>query len=416
MMLLFTILISYTFTRLRKLSFNMKHIVLEPLAIESQENDHVRSCIIRRVDDGAQVDEKKLWFQFSKSIEPPEDKDCDSYLLAVLMDAMGEGRDIIVKGSVSFGLLSNLTEYQAAWNKWLPDIYSIIDIKVDAAKENGHPVSGTICAFSGGVDSMFSVWRHSQGKNSYRSQNIKLCSLVHGFDIPLPDTAAFDNVTQNAITALYDIGIKIGPIKTNYREISRAKWIYAHAAALVAALANFKKVAGTCLIGSGFAYNYIVTPWGSTPITDFLLSSDDFIVIHDGASHTRTEKVKEISEWKVGIANLRVCWQGAMKDRNCGKCEKCVRTKLCFLASGRPIPCCFDDADIDFKGILLKNDYIRGEWKQIIDYANRNGVKGAWLKEAKKVIKKKRMTDLILPKGGSIRLAAKNIRKKIKRH
>lgn len=343
---------------------------------------------------------------------PPEEKDCDSYLLAVIMDAMAEGRDIVVNGSVSLGLLGNLVEYQSAWNKWLPETYSIIDIKVDSVRENERPVSGAICAFSGGVDSMFSVWRHSQGKNSYRSKNIKLCTLVHGFDIPLQNTAAFSNVTQRAITTLDDIGIEIMPIKTNYREISCANWEYAHATALVATLANFKSVAGTCIVGSTYPYNYLTIPWGSTPIVDFLLSSDDFVVIHDGASHTRTEKVDMISEWKEGIENLRVCWEGDLKDSNCGKCEKCVRTKLNFLAIGRPLPNCFDkddDARIDFKSIVLKHDGVRGDWKQIIDYANRNGIKDAWVQEAKKVIKRKPKIDLFFPKGSIRRLIVKNI-------
>jgi len=385
----------------------MKLLILEPLAIESQGSDYVRRCSINRVDGDTPVGKNELWFQFSKSISPPEDKDCDSYLLAIIMDAMTEGRDIIVKGSVSLRLLSNLIEYQSAWNKWLPEIYSIIDIKVKSTRENERPLSGAICAFSGGVDSMFSVWRNSQGKNSYRSQNIKLCTLVHGFDIPLQDTAAFSNVSKSAITTLNDIGIKIVPIKTNYREITCANWEHAHATALVATLANFKSVSGTCVVGSSYPYNYLHIPWGSTPIADHLLSSDAFIVIHDGASHTRTEKVNVISEWKVGIKNLRVCWQGDLKDRNCGKCEKCVRTKLNFLASGNPIPSCFDkDAatGIDFKSIVIKHDGVRGAWKDIIDYANRHGVKEAWMEEANKVIKR-----------SSRRSVVKNITKKLSR-
>ena len=142
------------------------------------------------------------------------------------------------------------------------------------------------------------------------------------------------------------------------------------------------------------------------------ISSDDFVVIHDGASHTRTEKVDMISEWKEGIENLRVCWEGDLKDSNCGKCEKCVRTKLNFLAIGRPLPNCFDkddDARIDFKSIVLKHDGVRGDWKQIIDYANRNGIKDAWVQEAKKVIKRKPKIDLFFPKGSIRRLIVKNI-------
>lgn len=396
----------------------MKSIVLEPLDIDVQSSDYVRRCNINRVDGDTQVSQKELWFRFSKQIDPPEDKDCDSYLLAVLMTAMTEGRDIIVKGSVSLGLLSNLIEYQSAWNKWLPETLSIIDIKVESIRDTETPVSGAICAFSGGIDSTFSVWRHSQGKNSYRSHNIKLCSLVHGFDIPLSDMNAFTNVTQRVTETLDDVGIKVVPIHTNYHEISSANWNYAHAIALVAVLSNFKRVAGTCLIGSSYPYNCLNIPWGSSPITDYLLSSDDFIVIHDGASYTRTEKVNEIAEWKLGIKNLRVCWEGDLKDRNCGKCEKCIRSQFNFLASENPIPSCFpkdDDLKKSLKGIVPKTDAFRGEWKQILDYANRNGVKATWVGEVAKVIKRKRMKDLIIPKGSYLRELPQKIKRKLNR-
>lgn len=399
----------------------MKSIVLKPLSIEVQNSDFVRRCKIIRVNGDAQISQKELWFQFPKSIEPPEDIDCDSYLLAVLMDAMKERRDIIVKGSVSLKLLSNLIEYQYAWNKWLPESFNIIDIKIESTRDNEPLVAGAICAFSGGVDSTFSVWRHLQGKNSYRSKNIKLCSLVLGFDIPLSDTDAFNNATKRATETLDEVGIKFVPIHTNCREISSVKWEYTHATALVATLANFKRVAGTCLVGSTDPYELFLGCWhlwGSNPITDHLLSSDEFDVVHDGASHNRIEKVNEIAEWEIGVENLRVCWEGDKKDRNCGKCEKCLRTMFAFLACGKPIPNCFpvdNDGGRNLKGIMLKDDIYRAEWRQILDYANRNGIKATWLAEVDKVIKRKPMIEIIFPKGSYRRLFVKNIIRKLSR-
>ncbi len=159
--------------------------------------------------DVAQVDR---YFPY-RGRRPPDDNDCDSYLLDTIMDAMSEGRDVVVRGSVSLGLLSNLIEYQSAWNKWLPETYSNIDIKVDSIRKEKLPASGAICAFSGGVDATFSVWRHSQRKCHYRSQKIKLCSIVHGFDIPLANETAFENACTRVKKTLDDIHIDIVPIK-----------------------------------------------------------------------------------------------------------------------------------------------------------------------------------------------------------
>ena len=95
--------------------------------------------------------------------------------------------------------------------------------------------------------------------------------------------------------------------------------------------------------------------------------------------------------------NLRVCWQGELKDRNCGKCEKCVRTKLNFLACNRDVPEYFPESvsiEKILQRVVIKKDAIRGEWQQIIDYADRHKVKASWKAAVRKLLGKKRRIDL----------------------
>lgn len=352
-----------------------------------------RSCTLKGLPGIKTTDnETRLWFSLDSSVSLPDEADCDSYLLAVLMDAMKANKNIVVHGSVSKSLLSNLCEFQSAWHKWLPDEYSIVEISVEAVREvQSLPVSGAICAFSGGVDATFSVWRHYSKKFSHRSQDIKLASIVHGFDIPLYDEEGFNRAFSQSQKTLDDLGIQLFPIKTNYRKISRVNWEHAFSCALVAALGNFKKLAGTCIVGSSEPYDSLVIPWGSSPITDYLLASDDFYVIHDGASHSRTEKVREIVDWEIGMNNLRVCWEGENKDSNCGVCEKCLRTRLNFMATGSRIPVCFPESDIlnDLKRVRLKNDAVRAEWQQIYDYARHENIRDKWVDKLPVIIKRK---------------------------
>ncbi|WP_108945129.1 hypothetical protein [Shewanella halifaxensis] len=165
---------------------------------------------------------------------------------------------------------------------------------------------------------------------------------------------------------------------------------------MVATLSNLKSIAGHSIVGSSEPYDSLVIPWGSSPITDHLLSSDNFSVIHDGASHSRTEKVRDIADWQAGLQSLRVCWQGDLKDQNCGKCEKCVRTKLNFLATNNPIPSCFPKSDIvkDLKGIKLKNHAIVAEWKQIYQFAKQHNITAAWLDQVANIIENKTKKDM----------------------
>ncbi len=387
----------------------MKQIVIEPSEIEITRHHQIRRCLIKRYNNDKLINQSELWFKFSKSIPLPEDADCESYLLGVIMDAMAENRDIIIKGQVSKQLLSNLVEYQSAWHKWLPHIYSCINITVDTIKNDNVSADGAICAFSGGVDATFSVWRHTRKLCSHRSQEIKLCAIVHGFDIPLNDETAFENARKTAEKTLDDIHVKLEPITTNYRQISKASWEHACACALASALCNFKTVTGTGIIGSSEPYDSLVIPWGSSPITDHLLSSSAFNIIHDGAGYNRTEKIKEISSWSTGVNHLRVCWQGDLKDKNCGQCEKCVRTKFNFLAAGEPVPACFPDSNIteDLSKISLVSEVALAEWRQLYKYAQTNNIELPCAERLSKI------TKCIQPRKVSIR---KRIKNKIKKY
>jgi len=392
----------------------MKSIILEPQKSELIGSDIIRHCSIIRMDNSTNISHLDLWFQFSSAITPPDDSDCDSYLLAMLMDAMAEQRNIIVKGSVSKLLLSNLVEYQAIWNSWLPHVYSPVEIIVESIRDNESSVPGAVCAFSGGVDATFSVWRHTQNKNSYRSQTINLCLFVQGFDIPLTDNKAFDAAMKTAEETLCDVNLTIEPIKTNFKEISIASWEDSHACALVATLSNFKSIAGICIVGSSSPYNALRIPWGSSPISDHLLSSDSFSVMHDGASHNRIDKVGEIAPWTLGSNNLRVCWQGDVKNKNCGICEKCLRTQFSFLASDNSIPQCFPTLNVEQilfdKKMLLKNVGVRTHWRIIWQHANRNHIKSAWVSQLEKIVIKKRFLDHVFPQDSLRRRIAKKIK------
>lgn len=88
------------------------------------------------------------------------------------------------------------------------------------------------------------------------------------------------------------------------------------------------------LIASSEPYSSLLLPWGSNPITDRLMSSDSFSIVHDAAAVTRNQKVRAISTWKEATRSIRVCWQGEHMDRNCGRCEKCIRTILNFRVMG----------------------------------------------------------------------------------
>lgn len=322
----------------------MSTMHLHPQPALRAERRVTRSCQIRREGDGDGVQPAvlTLWFDVDDHPALPSDDDADVFLIAMLMEAMREGRALHVHGTVSGELLGNLREFQEVWARWRPTWYRRVPISVDRIDASVPPPSpGAVCAFSGGVDASFSVWRHSGERRGHRSPAVTLCVLVHGFDIPLDDTDAYALAFERAAASLTELSLPLKAVRTNFRQIAAVHWEDNFAAALVAALGNFKGQAGTCLFGSAKPYDALVLPSGSSPIGDHLLGSSAFRVVHDGASHCRTGKVRELAAWRTGADNLRVCWEGAGKGRNCGRCEKCLRTMVNFLAAGLPVPRAF---------------------------------------------------------------------------
>ena len=76
-------------------------------------------------------------------------------------------------------------------------------------------------------------------------------------------------------------------------------------------------------------------------MTDPLCTTESMRVVHDGCEANRTEKVDWLVQNTRAPEDLRVCWQGPTLDRNCGRCEKCVRTMLNLWCLGHAVPAAF---------------------------------------------------------------------------
>lgn len=386
---------------------------LSPLPLKIQKNQQRRSCLIKEMNVNGKIISKELWFLYPADLPMPEDDDCDTYLLAALLPAMQRKADIVVRGSVSQELLINLTELQYIWHKWLPEEFFIVDIKVDNVRSDEVRVKGAVVAFSGGADAQFAAYRHVKGNAGYATQDIKAGIFIHGLDIPLTDTQGFSGAAKLATVVLEDLDIDLKVARTNIRELWTINWEYYFAAAIASVLSGFSRYAGNGLIGSSEPYDSLLAPWGSHPMTDPLLSSGAFKVIHDGAGFSRSEKIKLISEWDLGVENLRVCWAGGNHDRNCGRCEKCVRTRLNFILSGVDNPKCFSDAlkPSNFKSIVLGSEGARNEWELIRSeiVQTERGLK--WLPQVDQVLKRKSSPKFsrLLPLGSKRRELIKKV-------
>lgn len=305
----------------------------------------------------------------------------NSAVIATVFKAMSEKKDVVVHGAVSKTLLENIDDFQDAWSSWMPQ-YSRVDFS--AERELADPSTGhrrAILAFSGGVDATFSLWRHTRSLSRHKTK-MHSALLVHGFDLPLKSMDVFKTARDSAEKIADDVGVALKTIETNVRSTGLAvRWPYTYIPALASCLHLFDGDHDVGLIGSDEPYSALVIPWGSNPITNHLLSSGRFAVKYDSGGYTRTQKVKALSEWPAALNNLRVCWEGPKTGKNCGRCEKCIRTILNFRAIGVEKPACFetDVTNEMIRSVKLTNKIQRSFMLDIIGEAQKNRVSGDWL-------------------------------------
>ncbi len=336
--------------------------------------------------DGSRYD---LWYRVPTEFKPALTRHADPFVVGALFDTMHTGGRLLVHGDVSPSLLRNLEEFQGAWTKWRPELYHRIDIAADRECEATPAEADTaICSFSCGVDSCFTAWRHHSKQAGRQQCDVRAGLLVHGFDIPLNQQADYDAVAANAEKMLSSIDMDCVRMATNFREL-RGHWEDTHGAALAACFMLLQGGYRRGLIASSYAYSYLDLPHGSNPLTDGMLSSDAFAVIHDGAGFARLEKTRAITEWPAVPKYLRVCWRGPDYHRNCCKCQKCVSVMFHFRLLGMPEMACFPKPLTNTQLIWLsypRKDEI-GSMKRTAGMARDLNVTDSWVRALKISIK-----------------------------
>lgn len=305
---------------------------IEPLAPVRRDNClHCAAHI--RFPDGQ---EDTLWFEVAP--DTPVTSLADPFLVGMLFEAMARNVPVQITGAVSAGLLYRLEEFMAVWAQFVPDRYHRVALQADKVVADPPAASGSLSTFSGGADSCFTAFRHAQGDPRY--PHIDAGLMVHGLDIPLDDPA-FESALASSARMLASLDMSLVWVRTNIRAVNRQRWGYTFATALAACGHLLSPAYGRLYIPSSFALSAGELVNGSNPLSDPMLASDALQIVHDGATHTRAEKLRSISEWPAAMQGLRVCWEGAQRDANCCRCEKCIRNMFNFQLEGLPVPPAF---------------------------------------------------------------------------
>lgn len=192
--------------------------------------------------------------------------------------------------------------------------------------------AGTALFFSGGIDSFYTL---------VRNPSIDTLVFICGFDVRLPNRPAWEAMCADWRRVAGERGLRFIALATNlrsHRELGRMRWARYHGAVLAAATHLLAGVASRWLISASYHVSNLM-PWGSHPELDHLWSGAGVSIRHYGADTWRAEKLAALAGEPLVHRELRVCYDDPRADGNCGRCEKCVRTRLIYWQDLPGIEC-----------------------------------------------------------------------------
>jgi hypothetical protein len=275
-----------------------------------------------------------LWFSFPETYQPYITPRSEAFLLPMLVPAMHFNEDIDVRGTISPKLAMNLKEfiyiYHQAFKLHRVD-FSTTELK--AFETQGKP-EAVLLSFSGGADSMFSLYSNLPENQPIKEAQGTHGLLIHGFsdfDIALKDTAYFKRVYSRYRNLFENLGLELLIGKTNAYHFSkfRIDWEIGYTPTMVAFAYLLSNLVKTFYRASDETYIKIklYAPW---LMSNHMLSNETFDVVSHSASYGRAKKLEGLASWPPSYDDLRVCqaWDKKDVDLNCSRCWKCLGTMI----------------------------------------------------------------------------------------
>lgn len=203
----------------------------------------------------------------------------------------------------------------------------------------------TALFFSGGVDSFFSLVRNPE---------VGVLVFIVGFDVRLANRPAWEAMVSSYRELAEEQGLRCIVIATNLRDhpvLGRLRWARYHGAVLATAAHLLRDHARHWIISASYHLSNLM-PWGSHPQLDHHWSGGGIEVRHYGAETWRADKLVSMGSTPAVHQRLRVCYGDPRAEGNCGRCEKCVRTRLIYWLDLPGIECAGMPANLSLKAAL----------------------------------------------------------------
>jgi len=289
--------------------------------------------VTARIEPGKPIEDipKQLWFTYPEQYANVVTDRSDAFATSLLTFAMYLHEDLEIRGELSPQLAFGIEDYQHIYRAWYPKLLKRVNIRCDQLKAPNVPieVDQQALAFSGGVDSHFTLWSLLPENQTNPYTHISHGIFIHGFDIHLHQSEKYKFFAKAYSETFTKLGLELIRVRTNiYRFYEfRIKWEYINGGPTIGCGLVLEKLLRKYFIASSYPYP-LIPPLGSSPLSDHWLSTETMEIIHHGAVKNRLEKLEILSAWQIPQQQLRVCTNTELPSRqyNCSECDKCIRT------------------------------------------------------------------------------------------
>lgn len=278
----------------------------------------------------------------------PKIENHDFAVWALTPIAMLKNVDLKIEGRVSERAIASAQMISDIWEKWRPALFNRVQISADETFSERKNTDRKLSFFSGGMDSTYTAIR------ALREDGLKTdCLSLHGMDYRYEEQENFDKLmakTRPFTEAYYD---KQHVVKTTLGQVFFRHWYidevsHSYSVYLMLACASFYNDYSEYRIASDNRLDtqFWSFPFGNCTATHRLLKSAnaDLVSMHYDAS--RSDKARYLHELGHDLNTLAICPDKSIQPQNCGVCDKCIRTKIMFLAVADDVPDVFLDRSI----------------------------------------------------------------------
>jgi len=286
------------------------------------------------------------WFDVRQQYAQQLSTSGNPFLAALLPLAVCNDEPLQIDLPVDRLLYENIRELMYVWKMWYPEL-PIVRIEADVADDVPEPErEKTASFFTGGVDSLFTALRHTRSFTPDAPFETDDLITICGYDIPLANADAYGRRYDRQRRAADALEKDLVDIYTNAREnvigkirevgrVCPSFWYkISHACGLASLAYSLEKRFRKVIISSSYTYKEQgEVEYGTSPLTDHLLSSRKLNVFHYGSGFSRAEKVMFIAPSDVAMATIQVCFH-EQNEKNCGYCLKCMQTMIPLEIAG----------------------------------------------------------------------------------